>query len=51
MDNYYIEIVTPERMKPTRWNRFKVSIWNFILPPHLHLNLRKKGENTNKEEG
>lgn len=37
----YLEIGTPHRMKYTLFNRFKTAAWNFILPPHVHLSLRK----------
>lgn len=31
--------ITPRRWgKLTRWERFKIKVWNFILPPHLRLN-------------
>jgi len=29
-------------MKRTLFNRFKTALWNFILPPHVHLLLPKQ---------
>ena len=43
--NVLIELYRPKYMKRTRWNRFKVAVWNFVLPPHVHLNLPEKGNN------
>jgi hypothetical protein len=33
--------ITEDGYHYTWWNRFKVWLWNFILPPHIRLEIKK----------
>jgi len=41
----YLRLIIVPPIKPTIFGKFKTIIWNFILPPHIRLTIKKKYEN------
>ena len=44
MKQLMINISPPLDKEPTLFERFKVSLWNFILPPHVRLGFSEEDE-------
>jgi len=47
-DIIFMELFNPKYMKYTWFNRLKVALWNFILPPHIHLHFNREDSEDDK---